>query len=151
MPDFTLTSSSFPAGGDIPRRFTCDDEDVSPALEWDGAPDDAQAMVLVVDDPDARGFVHWLLLDLTPSASGSVPEAYSSSPDAAQQGTNDFGRIGWGGPCPPSGRHRYTFTLTALDAPLALAEAPRIDDVRQAMGGHVLAEARLEATYQRGG
>lgn len=151
MPELTLTSSSFQADGEIPRRNTCDGEDVSPALAWEGAPDGAQSFVLIVDDPDARGFVHWILLDVGASASGSLPEAYSSSPDAAQQGTNDFGRVGWGGPCPPSGRHRYTFTLTALNAPLALAEAPRADEVREAMAGHVLAEATLNATYQRGG
>jgi Raf kinase inhibitor-like YbhB/YbcL family protein len=151
MPEFTLTSSSFQADGEIPSRHTCDGEDVSPALAWEGAPDGTQSLVLVVDDPDARGFVHWVLVDLTASASGSLPEAYAASPDAAQQGTNDFGRVGWGGPCPPSGRHRYTFTLTALNAPLGLAEAPRAEDVRRAMAGRILDEATLNASYQRGG
>jgi Raf kinase inhibitor-like YbhB/YbcL family protein len=151
MPEFTLTSSSFEAGGSIPRRYTCDGEDVSPALAWDGVPDDATALVLIVDDPDARGFVHWIVLDLTASASGSIPVGYASGADAAQQGTNDFGRVGWGGPCPPSGAHRYVFTATALDAPLGLAEAPRAAEVRAAMAGHILAQATLEATYERGG
>jgi Raf kinase inhibitor-like YbhB/YbcL family protein len=151
MPDFTLTSSSFDAGGAIPRRFTCDGDDVSPALLWDGAPADAASFALVVDDPDARDFVHWLLLDLTGSTSGSIPEGYSSSPDATQQGTNDFGRIGWGGPCPPSGTHRYRFTLTALSEPIALQGAPGADDVREAIAGRILAQATLEASYRRGG
>jgi len=151
MPDFSLASPSFPAGGAIPRRFTCDGEDVSPALAWKGAPPETAEFVLVVDDPDARGFVHWLLVDLTGTASGSIPEGYSSSPDAAQQGTNDFGRVGWGGPCPPSGTHRYVFTLSALGGPVALPGAPRADAVRAAMAGQVLATATLEAAYRRGG
>jgi Raf kinase inhibitor-like YbhB/YbcL family protein len=151
MPDFTLTSSSFPAGGSIPSRFTCDGEDASPALAWEGAPDGTTSFALVVDDPDARGFVHWLLLDLGGSASGSIPEGYSESPDATVQGTNDFGRVGWGGPCPPSGTHRYVFTLVALDAPLALAGAPRGDEVHGAMDGHELGRATLEGSYRRGG
>jgi Raf kinase inhibitor-like YbhB/YbcL family protein len=151
MPDFTLTSSSFQPGGTIPREHTCDGEDVSPSLSWEGAPDATQAFALIVDDPDARGFVHWVLVDLTGSATGSLPEGYSASPDAAQQGTNDFGRVGWSGPCPPSGSHRYQFTLVALDASLDLPGAPQAADVRAAMAGHVLDEATLSASYQRGG
>jgi Raf kinase inhibitor-like YbhB/YbcL family protein len=150
MPQFSLTSTSFPAGGEIPGKHTCDGEDVSPSLSWEGAPDDTAAFALIVDDPDARGFVHWVLVDVTGSATGSLPEGYSASPDAAQQGTNDFGRIGWGGPCPPSGSHRYVFTLAALDAQLELPGAPTAADVRAAMGGHVLDEATLSANYRRG-
>jgi Raf kinase inhibitor-like YbhB/YbcL family protein len=151
MPGFTLTSSSFEAGSSIPSRYTCDGEDVSPALAWEGVPDGAASLVLIVDDPDARGFAHWLVLDLTASASGSLPEGWSATPDAAQQGTNDFRRVGWGGPCPPSGSHRYVFTLSALDTPLGLSGAPRAAEVRSAMAGHVLDGATLEATYRRGG
>jgi Raf kinase inhibitor-like YbhB/YbcL family protein len=151
MPTFELTSTAFSAGGSIPARYSCDGEDVSPPLAWQGAPENTVAFALIVDDPDARGFVHWVVLDLTGSASGSIPEGYSQSPDASQEGTNDFGRVGWGGPCPPSGSHRYDFTLTALDAELALAGAPRADEVKRALANHVVGTATLQGTYQRGG
>jgi Raf kinase inhibitor-like YbhB/YbcL family protein len=152
MPDFALTSTAFAAGASIPRRFSCDGEDVSPDLAWAGAPAGTAALVLVVDDPDARGFVHWLVLDITGSLSGALPLGVSASPDAPAQGTNDFGRIGWGGPCPPSGEHRYTFTLYALSAPLGIAGAPRARDVRAALArAQVLGTAVLSARYRRGG
>ena len=152
MPDFTLASTALAAGGSIPRRFTCDGQNVSPDLEWAGAPTGTAALVLVVDDPDARGFVHWLVLDVAGSQSGALPLGVSMSPDAPAEGVNDFGRIGWGGPCPPSGEHRYTFTLYALDAPLALAGAPRGDQVRAAIHrSKVLGTAVLSARYRRGG
>jgi Raf kinase inhibitor-like YbhB/YbcL family protein len=148
---FDLTSPAFDEGGMIPGRFTCDGEDVSPALEWAGAPESVGALVLIVDDPDARGFVHWIVLDVTPTASGGLPEGVSASPDAPRQGRNDFGRIGYGGPCPPSGTHRYVFSLHAVDAPLNLAGSPGGADVRAVMEGHILAEAQLTARYTRGG
>ena len=151
MADFVLTTSAFAAGGAIPRRFTCDGEDASPDLSWAGAPDDTAAFVLVVDDPDASGFVHWIAYDLTGSDSGGLAVGVSASPDAPPQGTNDFGRIGWNGPCPPSGEHRYRFTLTALAAPLELEGAPRIGDLQRALvGASVLGSAMLEGTYRRG-
>ncbi len=148
---FTLTSPAFRAGGSIPRQFTCDGQDVSPPLEWRGAPAGAKALAIIVDDPDARGFIHWVAFDLTASATGGLPEAISSSPDAPAQGVNDFGRIGYGGPCPPSGTHRYRFTMYALDGALNLTGAPKAAQVRRAMEGHVLAQTVLEATYRRGG
>jgi hypothetical protein len=148
---FQLKSPDVDEGGTIPRKFTCDGEDVSPALEWAGAPDRTAALALIVDDPDARGFVHWIVLDMSGSASGGLPEGVSPSPDAPRQGRNDFGRIGYGGPCPPSGTHRYVFTLYALDAPLSLPGTPGAADVRAAIEGHVLAEAQLTARYTRGG
>ena len=116
---FRLSSTAFQEGGEIPTRFTCDDEDVSPDLTWEGAPPDTGALALVVDDPDARGWVHWVVFDMTGTASGGLAEGIATSPDAPPQGTNDFGRLGWGGPCPPSGEHRYAFRLLALDGPLA--------------------------------
>lgn len=146
---FTLTSSAFRDGGPIPRRYTCDGADVSPALQWEGAPEDAASFALVVDDPDARGFVHWILFDLTGAATGGLPEAISESPDAPPQGTNGFGKVGYGGPCPPSGTHHYRFTLYALDAPLGLSGAPKADAVRAAMEGHVIGERTLTGTYAR--
>jgi hypothetical protein len=152
MPDFQLTSTAFDAGGSIPRRFTCDGEDGSPDLAWSGAPDGTGALVLIVDDPDANGFVHWIVYDMTGTDTGALPTGISSSPEAPPQGTNSFGRIGWSGPCPPSGVHRYVFTLTALAQPLGLSGAPKADAVRAAIAkGHVLGTATLEARYRRGG
>ena len=131
----TLSSPDFSEGGMIPRRFTCDGADVSPALSWEGAPDDTLSLTLIVDDPDARGFAHWVLFDLAPAASSAVPAGVSASPDAPPQGMNDFGRIGYAGPCPPSGSHRYVFTLYALDGLLGLPGSPRPEEVRQALRG----------------
>lgn len=148
---FRLTSTAFAEGGSIPRKFTCDGENVSPSLQWEGAPNDTASFALIVDDPDARGFVHWVVFNMTGSQSGALPEAVSAGTDAPPQGTNDFGRIGWGGPCPPSGSHRYRFTLLALDDVLPIANAGRADDVRNAAEGHVLDQAVLEASYTRGG
>lgn len=145
----TLSSPDFSEGSSIPRRHTCDGEDVSPALSWEGAPDDTLSLALILDDPDARGFAHWVLFDVAPGATGALPAGYSASPDAPPQGKNDFGRLGYGGPCPPSGSHRYVFTLYALDTLLGLPGSPRADEVRQAMRGHVLAEARLTGSYRR--
>jgi Raf kinase inhibitor-like YbhB/YbcL family protein len=149
--DFRLTSTAFVDGESMPRKFSCDGEDVSPELSWSGAPDRTAAFVLIVDDRDARGFVHWVISDMTGSATGSLPEAVSASPDAPAQGRNDFDRIGWGGPCPPSGEHRYQFTLLALDEPLGLTGTPSAKEVRDAADGHVLGEARLTGRYRRGG
>jgi Raf kinase inhibitor-like YbhB/YbcL family protein len=151
MTDFVLTTSAFAPGGAIPRQFTCDGEDTSPDLSWTGAPDGTAAFVLVVDDPTANGFVHWIAYDLTGSDSGGLAVGVSSSPDAPPQGTNDFGNIGWSGPCPPSGEHRYRFTLSALAAPLELEGAPRIGDLRRALDkASVLGTATIEGTYRRG-
>jgi hypothetical protein len=148
---FTLTSSAFEDGGSIPGKFSCDGEDVSPALSWEGAPDKTAALALIVDDSDARGFIHWVVFDMTGSQSGALTEAVSASPDAPTQGRNGFGRIGWGGPCPPSGTHHYRFTLLALDAMLGLSGTPSADEVRAAAQDHTLAEATLTGTYRRGG
>jgi hypothetical protein len=146
---FELTSPAFAAGAEIPRKYTCDGDDVSPALEWHDAPDDAAALALIVDDPDARGWIHWVLFDMDASQTGGVAEGVSASPDAPAQGVNDFDRLGWGGPCPPSGTHRYRFTLFALDALLALPDAPKAGAVRAAMEGHVVDQAELVAGYTR--
>jgi hypothetical protein len=148
-PSFMLSSTAFVPGGAIPRQHTCDGEDSSPDLTWAGAPDGTQALALIVTDPDARGFVHWIAFDLTGTPSGGLPTGVSTSPDAPPQGTNSFGRIGYGGPCPPSGTHRYVFELHALDRPLGLTGAPRLDALERAMGGHVLASATLTGAYHR--
>ena len=146
---FQLTSPAFAADGEIPRKYSCDGEDVSPPLEWADAPDGTTGLALIVDDPDARGFVHWAVFDIDGTQSGGLPEGFSSSPDAPSQGTNQFRRLGWGGPCPPSGTHHYRFTLFALNAPLELAGAPKADEIRAAMEGHVVGQAELVARYKR--
>jgi Raf kinase inhibitor-like YbhB/YbcL family protein len=148
---FSLQSSEFDEGGAIPRRYSCDGEDVSPPLSWSGAPGDSAALALVVDDPDAGGFVHWVVFDMTASATGSLPAGWSSSPDAPPQGTNGFGRVGYGGPCPPSGTHRYVFRLLALGQALGLSGSPTAQEVLDAAAGHILAETELTGTYKRGG
>lgn len=139
-----VTSSAFEEGGMIPPRYTCDGEDISPPLSWSGSPDAARAFALVVDDPDARGFVHWAVADL---------EATELTEGATEgvAGRNSFGREGYGGPCPPSGSHRYVFTVFALSEPLALAPGFSAEELRAAMDGKVLASGSLTASYRRGG
>ena len=149
--EFTLSSPDFGEGQPIPRRYACDGDDTSPPLAWTGAPGEAAALALVMDDPDAGGFVHWVVFDMTASATGSLPTGWSKSPDASPQGTNGFGRVGYGGPCPPSGTHHYDFRLLALGQELALSGAPTAEQILDAAAGHILGEARLTGTYQRGG
>lgn len=146
---FQLSSTAFEDGGSIPKRFTCDGEDVSPDLMWSGAPAETQAFALVVTDPDARDFVHWLAFDMGGSPSGGLPAGSSSSPDAPPQGMNSFGHPGYGGPCPPSGVHHYKFALHALDEALGLSGTPKLEELEEAMAGHRLATAELTGTYQR--
>ncbi len=147
---FTLTSPAFHDGGAIPSRFTCDGADDSPPLAWRGAPAGAAVFALLVTDPDARGFVHWVATDI-PGSTASLAEGASGSGRAGREGRNDFGRTGWAGPCPPSGTHRYVFELYALSAPLALPGTPTAAAVRAALAGRVLGQARLTGTYRRGG
>jgi Raf kinase inhibitor-like YbhB/YbcL family protein len=141
---FTLSSPAFAEGGTVPARHTCDGEDVSPALEWSGAPDDTAAFALVVDDPDARGWIHWLVADI-PAGHSALEEGVA----AGVEGRTDFGRTGYGGPCPPSGSHRYVFEILALSEPLGLTPGFSADELRDAMQGNVLASARLTASYRR--
>jgi hypothetical protein len=141
-----LRSSAFDDGASIPVRYTCDAEDVSPPLAWDGVPEQAGAFALVVRDVDADGFVHWVLTDI-PANVTSLPDGMGDTVGIA--GRNDFGRVGWGGPCPPSGQHRYEFTLYAMTAPLQLDGAPAADEVDRALGANLLAEARLMGVYTR--
>ncbi len=147
---FTLTSSAFAEGGPIPTAQTCDGADRSPALAWTGVPAGTGALVLVVDDPDARDFVHWLVIDLPADATGSLPANIAAGTSPPQQGRNDFGRVGWGGPCPPSGTHHYRFTLSALAAPLGLGGHPDGAAVRAALrAATIIKQARLTGTYHR--
>jgi Raf kinase inhibitor-like YbhB/YbcL family protein len=154
----TLTSSAFADGGEIPARFTCEGEDVSPALAWSGLPAGTRSLALVVDDPDAPDprapkmtWVHWVLYDLPPGADG-LPEAVTPStlPAGTREGINDWKRTGWGGPCPPIGRHRYFFKLYALDAELPDLGRPTKARLEEALQGHVLAQAELVGTYEKG-
>lgn len=149
-----LTSAAFTAGSRIPSRCTCEGEDVSPPLAWTGVPPEARSLALVVDDPDAprRRWVHWVVYDLPPTLHGlpaDVPPDGALS-GGAQQGRNDFGRAGYGGPCPPPGpAHRYVFTLFALDTVLALPAGATRAELSRAMEGHVLATAGLVGTFGR--
>ena len=148
---FTLSSTAFADGEAIPREFTCDGANVSPPLAWTGVPAGTVTLVLLVDDPDANGFVHWIVLGL-PGGDGDLPKAVSPSESSPQQGRNDFGDSGWGGPCPPSGTHNYRFTLTALGARLGVPDQPTGAAVRDAMadaGANILGTATLTATYRR--
>jgi Raf kinase inhibitor-like YbhB/YbcL family protein len=135
----------------IPAKHTCDGSDASPPLSWDDVPGGTRSFALVCDDPDAGGWVHWVLYDL-PAELRGVPEAVSADRAPAiggRQGTNDFGRIGYGGPCPPGGTHRYVFRLLALDRQLGLSAGSTRKQLEQAVKGHVLAEARLTGRYRR--
>jgi Raf kinase inhibitor-like YbhB/YbcL family protein len=149
-----LTTSAFAPGGDIPVQYTCDGDDISPELSWDGVPDGTRTFVLIVDDPDApRGtWVHWVVYDL-PAAERALPQGVrprAALPSPARQGKNDFGKVGYGGPCPPHGHpHRYYFRLYAVDTELRLAAGATRAKVDDAMDGHVLAHAEIMGRYQR--
>lgn len=148
-----LEIGAFAHGKPIPARYTADGVDVSPALSWTGVPPKAGSLALICEDPDApRGnWVHWVLYDIEPSI-GSVPEAVAAAPTLGAAGThgkNDFGRLGYGGPAPPSGTHRYFFRLYALDRALSLPPGATVAQLRRAMEGHVLTEAERMGTYSR--
>lgn len=148
-----IQSPAFEEGESIPTIHTCDGGDISPPLAWEGIPEAARSLVLIVDDPDAPDpaapkmvWVHWVLYNLPPDAVG-LPEAVSTLPSGTQEGINDWQRTGYGGPCPPIGRHRYFFKLYALDTLLPDLGQPTKVQLLQAMEGHVLAEAVLKGTY----
>lgn len=146
---FTLTSAAFHPSGSMPARFTCDGRDVSPAMAWTGTPPGTQWLVLLMDDPDAGEFAHWIAYAIAPTTR-RLDEGAGAARSRLPQGTNDFGRVGYGGPCPPSGTHHYRFTLYALGAPLGLSGAPRADVVRAALArAQVLGTATLTAAYRR--
>jgi Raf kinase inhibitor-like YbhB/YbcL family protein len=151
-----LSSPAFAPRGEIPRRHTCDGEDLAPALRWSAVPEPARSLVLIVDDPDAPDpaapqctWVHWLVYDIPPDSPG-LPEGGRPLPRGAREGLNDWRRRGWGGPCPPIGRHRYYFRLHALDTTLAgLADSLDRATLEAHMRGHVLASAELVGTFER--
>jgi Raf kinase inhibitor-like YbhB/YbcL family protein len=149
----TLTSSAFSPMQAIPAKYTCDGADVSPPLAWKGVPDTARSLVLISDDPDAPmgTWVHWVCYDIPPtvdSLAENIPKT-DSLPCGGQQGTTDFRRVGYGGPCPPGGTHRYFFKVYALDATLGLPAGSTKKEVEKAMRGHVLAQGELVGKYSR--
>jgi Raf kinase inhibitor-like YbhB/YbcL family protein len=156
--EFTITSHMFEHEGRVPVQYTCEGDDVSPPLSWSGVPEGTRSLVLIVDDPDCPDpadprmtWVHWVLYDIPPTAEGlSEGVAPSALPPGTREGINDWKRTGYGGPCPPIGRHRYFHKLYALDTELGdLGHATKAD-VERAIEGHVLSEAVLVGTYQKG-
>lgn len=152
---FVLTSTAFKEGEAIPTQFTCDGTNISPPLSWSGVPDGTQSLALLVNDPDAPSgtFTHWVLFDLTADSEG-LPENRPNDQvleNGARQGTNDFGSIGYGGPCPPTGHgsHRYFFRLYALDAELTLNKSATGEDFLAAVKDHIIAETHLMGNYER--
>jgi Raf kinase inhibitor-like YbhB/YbcL family protein len=155
--EMKLISANFENQGDIPQKFTCDGKDVSPPLSWSDVPEGTESFALIVDDPDAPDptnpkmiWVHWVLFNI-PSATDSLPEGVSKEnlPKGTQEGLNDWKRTGYGGPCPPIGKHRYFHKLYALDTLLPDLNKPTKDKLLKAMKGHVLAEAELIGLYER--
>jgi len=153
----TITSTAFAPEGAIPSLYTCEGKDISPPLAWNGAPAATKSFALIVDDPDAPDpaapkmtWVHWVLYDI-PAATTGLPEAVHASalPPGTREGVNDWGRTGFGGPCPPIGRHRYFHKLYALDAVLPDLKRPKKAALEKAMQGHILAQAVLIGTYQK--
>ena len=152
-----ISSTAFGPGAAIPSRHTCEGGDVSPPLQWRGVPAGTKSLVLIVDDPDAPDprapkmtWVHWVLANL-PANGGGLPEGGAKTPPAGViPGLNDWKREGYGGPCPPVGRHRYFHKLYALDVVLRDLEQPTKAQVEAAMKGHVLAQAELVGTYEKG-
>jgi Raf kinase inhibitor-like YbhB/YbcL family protein len=150
---FELTSPAFAAGQAIPAKYTCKGENVSPALSWGDPPDGTQTLVLIVDDPDAPGgtWVHWVMFNI-PADVRDLSENFpgdATLPDGSVQGITDFGKPGYGGPCPPSGTHRYFFKLYALDTTLTLDAKTKKADLEAAMDGHILAQTELMGTFSK--
>lgn len=154
----SITSAAFEDGGSIAAKYTCEGPDVSPPLTWGGVPEGTRSLALIVDDPDAPDpaapkmtYVHWVLYNL-PVDSGGLPEGTTSGdlPAGTLEGVNDWQRTGYGGPCPPIGRHRYFHKLYALDVVLDDLGEPTKDRLLAAMEGHVIAQAEIVGTYQKG-
>ena len=152
-----LTSTDFQHEGNIPTRFTCEGEDISPQLGWSDLPKNTASLALIVDDPDVpdpakprRTWVHWVLYNLPPQASGlTEANTHANLPPGAREGLNDWERTGYGGPCPPIGCHRYMHKLYALDTVLQDLNQPTKAQLETAMRGHVLAEALLIGMYEK--
>ncbi|ODS30152.1 MAG: hypothetical protein SCARUB_04743 [Candidatus Scalindua rubra] len=148
-----IKSTAFEEGGSIPRKYTCDGADISPPLSWTQPPEGTKSLVLICDDPDAPmgTWVHWVLYGLSPNTlelAENIPDEKEVL-DGAKHGVNDFRRIGYGGPCPPGGTHRYFFKLYAVDTEVGLNAGATKDEVLNAIKGHVLAEGELMGRYSR--
>lgn len=155
----TLSSTAFTNGGEIPPKYTCEGNDISPALEWTGMPDQTRSLVLIVDDPDAPDprapkmtWVHWVLFNIPPDTTG-LPEDVTSAdlPHGTEEGMNDWKRTGYGGPCPPVGRHRYFHKLYALDTVIKGMKKASKATIEAAMVAHIIAETELIGTYEKSG
>jgi Raf kinase inhibitor-like YbhB/YbcL family protein len=150
-----IVSSSFSHEGPIPALYTCEGKDISPPITWSEVPPGTKSLALIVDDPDAPDpaapkmtWVHWVLYNLPPTSAG-LPESVKTLPEGTREGVNDWKRTGYGGPCPPIGRHRYFHKLYALDTVLPDLKQPTKARLEEAMKGHILSEARLVGTYQK--
>lgn len=152
---FAIKSAAFANGGEIPRKFTCSGENVSPAMNWSDVPPKANSLALIVDDPDAPAgtWTHWIIWNIpahVPSLPEGVPPMKETLPNGAHQGRNDFGRIGYGGPCPPPGRpHHYYFRLYALGAVLDIKSGAGRSELDTAMRSHVLGQAEWTGLFKR--
>ena len=154
----TLHSTAFDHNGAIPREYTCEGVDLSPPLAWEGVPQETQSLALIIDDPDAPDpakprmtLVHWVLFNISPKTTDiSEGAAAKGLPTGCQQGRNGWKRAGYGGPCPPIGRHRYFHKLYALDSMLDNLHSPTKTELEAAMKGHILARAELVGNYQKG-
>lgn len=152
-----LTSTAFEDGSNIPKRYTCDGDDISPPLAWRNLPAATRSLALIVDDPDAPDprapkmtWVHWLLYNIPPDTSALTEQLTSDKlPPGTLEGMNNWKQTGYGGPCPPIGKHRYFFKLYALDTLLADLQAPVKAKLEAAMQGHILAHTQLMGTYQK--
>jgi Raf kinase inhibitor-like YbhB/YbcL family protein len=158
MMTLSIASAAFEDGGAMAAKYTCEGTDISPPLTWSGVPEGARSLALIVDDPDAPDpaapkmtYVHWVLYNL-PVDCGGLPEGTTSGdlPHGTLEGTNDWQRTGYGGPCPPIGRHRYFHKLFALDVVLEDLKEPSKNELLAAMEGHVIAQAQIVGTYQKG-
>ncbi len=155
----SISSSAFRSGGEIPATFTCEGSDISPALAFGGIPARAKSLALIVDDPDAPDpkapkttWVHWVVYNLPPTATGLAEGVASKDlPPGTREGLNDWKRTGYGGPCPPIGRHRYYFKLFALDVVLADLGRPTTAQLEKAMDGHILERTDVMGMYQKRG
>jgi hypothetical protein len=153
----SIRSSAFDDGGEIPREHSCEGNDTSPPLNWSGVPWDARSLVLIVDDPDAPDpaapkmtWVHWVLFNIPPDATGLAAAMTSRQlPEGTGEGLNDWQRTGYGGPCPPIGRHRYVHKLYALNTVLPPLRQPTKTELEKAMEGHVVASAQLIGTFEK--
>lgn len=153
MEKIVVSSEAFKGGETIPPEYTCDGKNVSPALSWEGIPAGAKSIALIMDDPDAPGgmFVHWVLYNI-PASARKLPEGMPKNEtlgDGSRHGMTDFGRVGYGGPCPPKGTHRYYFKIYALDTMPSLQPGASKKQLESAMKGHILAQGELMGRYER--